>query len=843
MDCLTEVISKRQGFELVDDGKRKFDDVYFVITRESLAKRIKNMGKKACVSRIPGMYASCTNTRFAACMHMSLRLLPHAVKGIAPFWPETFIIPDDLKIAEKTMNAEVAAWKAGEDKRTPCPAWIVKPSMRAGAEGMPLEQIFLVTTFEALKAKISMMHLGNTEWIMQKYVQDPLLVDGLKFDLRVYAVVLSLDPLKLFICKEGLCRFCTETFAPLDHKGKRSEDIAAHISSYHVNKDSHKFVPPGGNAFNPDNLSSKRPLSVVFGQLKKRGLRDQEGHEVKVDEPKFWTKIEEAVSVGTASMLPVLRSAYCRSFDMDYETMRSRPCQAWQIIGFDFVLRDNLEPVMIQASNQPALGFMHAIPTRAHMHNAGTKEKKKGKALRGRAAKMAAKEALEDSRTGLAVGECHCNDLAAPHTHEKSALDRAVKSMILGGAIELVPVVRESLGLEDGTAMRLENAKKSDVAGTSAYTQVAHEHFAPLERCLRLVERMYVKCGGMKRAFNPNVLKRELGKFEGLFHKKFTKPDLTILCAPFKDVMGKVSVKESASEAGMQEDMSVLKFGDLVMQITAKSYRSEEHMLTRIIAMLSGALEDAVDSELTPSKTEIDLFEGVGAATKSAASADDEVSQIGEGSDDEDGEDEDEKSRLGTALGGAGALGAGGGGGLGLGGGMKPPKSAKPSRDAKTPIGRRSSKVEPGDEDHDAKRTKKQQIHDETLAQVFASDAEQEARIAKLEKRCGTLSELISVLLPHAKLRFAKEDAAVIVEVEAQKADEFQDVLEKQEAAKRREKKARQALQQPKSWNPKSKKGRVRQNSEGEGDSKSSDVPTLPSINMSIKSSRGKKGR
>ena len=483
---------------------------------------------------------------------------------------------------------------------------------------------------------------------------------------------------------------------------------------------------------------------------------------------------------------------------------------------------------MIQSSNQPALGFMHAIPTRAHMASVGSTKAKPGKVLRGRAAKMAAKEALEDSRTGLAVGECHCNDLAAPHTHEKSALDRAVKSMILGGAIELVPVVRETLGLEEGMTMKLDNAKKSDASGTSAYAQVAHEHFAPLERCLRLVERMYVKCGGMKRAFNPNVLKRELGKFEGLFHKKFTKPDLTILCAPFKDTMGKSTVKESASEAGMQEDMSVLKFGDLVMQITAKSYRSEEHMLTRIIAMLSGALEDPPET-LMPSKSELNLFEGV--TPKGVGSVDNDPNEgagaaDGNGStmsdDDDDDEDASEK--------GANTLSAGGFGG---GGAMRPPKSAKPDR-VKTPIGRRSSKVEV--DEGERMKSKKQQVIDEELAHIFASDAEQEARIAKLEKRCGTLSELISVLLPHAKLRFAKEDAAVIVEVEAQKADEFQDVLEKQEAAKRREKKARQALQQPKSWNPKAKK----RGSKDAGDGKSSDVPTLPSIS-SVKSSRGKR--
>ena len=72
--------------------------------------------------------------------------------------PQTFIIPEELKLAEKTMNAEVEAWKTASDKHAPCPAWIVKPSMRAGAEGMPLEQIFLVTKYEELKSKISMMY-------------------------------------------------------------------------------------------------------------------------------------------------------------------------------------------------------------------------------------------------------------------------------------------------------------------------------------------------------------------------------------------------------------------------------------------------------------------------------------------------------------------------------------------------------------------------------------------------------------------------------------------------------------------------------------------------------------
>ncbi|KIY96565.1 Tubulin polyglutamylase TTLL5 [Monoraphidium neglectum] len=71
------------------------------------------------------------------------------------------------------------------------------------------------------------------ECLLQRYITDPFLIDGYKFDLRVYVAVTSLDPLRVYVHEEGLVRFATQRYSSSSASYRQRR---RHLTNYAVNK-------------------------------------------------------------------------------------------------------------------------------------------------------------------------------------------------------------------------------------------------------------------------------------------------------------------------------------------------------------------------------------------------------------------------------------------------------------------------------------------------------------------------------------------------------------------------------------------------------------------------------
>ena len=82
---------------------------------------------------------------------------------------------------------------------------------------------------------------GQPACLVQQYIHNPLLIDGYKWDLRIYVAITSINPLRIYIYEEGLVRFASEKYDTTDLK-----NVFSHLTNYSINK---KHVTQANTAY------------------------------------------------------------------------------------------------------------------------------------------------------------------------------------------------------------------------------------------------------------------------------------------------------------------------------------------------------------------------------------------------------------------------------------------------------------------------------------------------------------------------------------------------------------------------------------------------------------------
>lgn len=92
-----------------------------------------------------------------------------------------------------------------------------------------------------------------------------MLNNGLKFDLWIYVLLYGVDPLRIFLYKEGLCWFATEPYqAPTK---KNMNNMFIHLTNYSINKMSKNFTQPEDEK----GSAHKKSLTQIYSELAEQG--------------------------------------------------------------------------------------------------------------------------------------------------------------------------------------------------------------------------------------------------------------------------------------------------------------------------------------------------------------------------------------------------------------------------------------------------------------------------------------------------------------------------------------------------------------------------------------------
>lgn len=222
------------------------------------------------------------------------------------YMPETFIFPEDKElIYEKFKNYSLNLKDL----------WLIKPPNKDSGKG-----IFFFKTLRNITFK---------EFVLTNYIYNLNLIKGRKYDLRLYALISGLKPLRIYFWTEGYVRISTKKYS-LNENLLNNKFI--HITNINVNKLSKNYIKPNTST---DENAHLWNILMLEKYLKKNNIK--------------WNNIREKIKdIIIKSIISVYKNL---TQEIDEKNVSDQ--SFYNLLGYDILITDELIPKLVEINAFP----------------------------------------------------------------------------------------------------------------------------------------------------------------------------------------------------------------------------------------------------------------------------------------------------------------------------------------------------------------------------------------------------------------------------------------------------------------------------------------------------------
>ena len=265
--------------------------------------------------------------------------------------------------------------------------WIVKPSAKSRGRG--------IQTFRDLDKLLEYVGVTDTAqsstlWVVQKYMENPLLVAKRKFDIRQWVLVTDWNPLTIYFYNDCYARFAA---APYEDNDAALENEHVHLVNNSVAKNSEDFhasvTAENGEPIQDCMWTKDQIAAYMKFQAKERGLfkghdarlkevraraarahhsgkQQQEGHgalgaagagsEEEEEAPLPAVDKSQGEDVFATRCYAKMRDIAKCALMTAQGQVEHRKC-SWELYGYDYMFDDDFKPWLIEINSSPACDY------------------------------------------------------------------------------------------------------------------------------------------------------------------------------------------------------------------------------------------------------------------------------------------------------------------------------------------------------------------------------------------------------------------------------------------------------------------------------------------------------